>query len=113
MNQHLRDEETGLAEAERDIATGQLNIRTYGMPVPWLADFIAMLQERHGIQVEVVAGCIVTEDLVRSTKSYNKRMEAEIAQRFGADAPKKISKEAQEVLTRTRKRPSGRLTGLR
>ena len=87
----------GRAEAARDIAAGDLRLRTYGLPLPSDSTYETLLEERIGVKVDVVAGCLLTPDLVAKTSAYNAVVEAEIARRFGADVLDSLEKEAARV----------------
>ncbi len=88
-------EKAGAAEAERDIAAGVLRLKTYGLPAHWFGDYSSLMQSRLGVEIRPVAGCVVTESLVRNVQGYNKRMNEEIASRFGPGAQDKVVADAQ------------------
>ena len=93
----------GEAEAERDIAAGTLKIRTYGLPAPWCPKAGKLLQDRLGVRLEAVAGCVVTDELTENVRGYNSRMKREIAARFGPNAVDDIFKQAEEEYKREHK----------
>jgi hypothetical protein len=90
----------GEAEAERDIAAGTLKLKTYGYPFRWIDRYAQLHWERLGVKREVVAGCVVTKNLVENTRGYNQRVKREIASRFGPTALDDISKQAEEEYKR-------------
>ena len=61
---------------------------------PWFQDYVMLLRDRHGIEIEGVAGCCVTEAFAAEVEGYNERMSREIRDRFGADV---LERAAQEV----------------
>jgi hypothetical protein len=88
----------GRVEAARDIAAGDLRLRTYGLPIPGgVPTYETLLAERLGVKVVPVAGCLVTPELVAKTYAYNTAVEAEIARRFGDDILKSLEKEAARI----------------
>jgi hypothetical protein len=86
----------GEREAERDIASGILKLKAGGLPAPWIGDYIRLLKARFGVQLDFVAGCIMTEELSKNMREYNTRMEREIATKFGSDALEKLSDEVEK-----------------
>lgn len=104
----LRARHEGRMEAERDIAAGDLRLRTYGLPMSWDETLAKLLAERIGVEIDLVAGCLVTPELLAETTAYNETVEAEIARRFGAGTLKSIEKEAIRIdEARHLPRPSG------
>ncbi len=89
-------ERQGEAEAERDVAAGVLRLKTYGLPAPWFTEYSTLMRDRLGVSLQGVAGCVVDERLRLHVEGYNRRMEKEIGQKFGADAHAAIVKEAQQ-----------------
>jgi hypothetical protein len=89
-------EEVGAAEAERDIAAGILRLKTYGLPAPWFVDYQNLMKSRLGVEIKPVAGCVVTDYLTKNAGGYNRRMNEEIARRFGARAHDQIVGLAQK-----------------
>lgn len=71
----------GQQEARRDIAAGKLILRAYGLMGP--SAYPKILQEKYGIRLERVAGCVVDANMVAKTGAYNAVMKAEIEKRFG------------------------------
>jgi hypothetical protein len=88
----------GQAAAERDLAAGRLRLKGYGLPPPWYPEYVRLLRERYGIEMEGVAGCVVTESLVAEVEGYNERMLREIHCRFGAEALKRVARDARHAL---------------
>jgi hypothetical protein len=48
------------------------------------------MKSRLGVEIKPVAGCVVTENLRTNVAGYNRRMNEEIARRFGAGAHDQI-----------------------
>ena len=89
-------EAEGRADAERDLATGALGLKTYGLPASWAVDYDRLMQSRLGVRIQPVAGCLVDSKLSRYVAGYNGVMEQEIAKRFGPGAEDAIVAEAKE-----------------
>lgn len=88
----------GRDEAARDIAAGDLRLRTYGLPIPGgVPTYETLLAERLGVKVDLVGGCLVTPELVAKTSAYNAAVEAEIARRFGGGMLESLEKEAARI----------------
>jgi hypothetical protein len=69
----------GAVQARRDLAAGQPRYLLCGELAPHEAEVAALLQQRHGIRLDRVAGCAVTETLVQRCDAYNRR----VSERFG------------------------------
>jgi hypothetical protein len=96
---HEDPQKVGLAAAERDVAAGRLRIEVCGPPpAPWYLEYMRLLRQRHGIEVEFVAGCVVTESFVAKMDAYNERMVREIHSRFGAGVLETASRDARKTV---------------
>lgn len=73
----------GRAEAERDLAAGRWRLLTYGYPAP-SRELYAQALRRDGIELEAVAGCVVTEPIREHTRGYNEVMRDAIGRLLGA-----------------------------
>ena len=62
---------------------------------PWDADYGRLLQDRVGVRLDRVAGCVVTSELVNEANGYNRVMQAEIERRYGAGILERLMKEAE------------------
>ncbi|WP_432798090.1 hypothetical protein [Poriferisphaera sp. WC338] len=69
-------------QANIDIDNNHLEIRTYGLPHPASTQYQEILLQKYNIHINMVAGCIVDEQIIQTTKAYNTVMEAEITKRF-------------------------------
>ncbi|HHH30102.1 MAG TPA: hypothetical protein ENK57_17400 [Polyangiaceae bacterium] len=72
----------GRADAERDLAAGRWRLLTYGYPAASRSLYREALL-RDGIELEAVAGCVVTKELMEHVRGYNEVMEAAIARLLG------------------------------
>ncbi len=71
----------GRAEAERDIVSGTMKWKIYGHlagVTPTDETARAKLWKQFGINLEVIAFCIVTNELIEHAKRYNNRIREEI-----------------------------------
>jgi hypothetical protein len=62
----------GMLMACIDHARGQYEMKTYGYPFyPEREEYTRLLDERYGVKMHAVAGCVVSEDLVWFADGYN------------------------------------------
>ena len=83
----------GRTEAERDIAAGAMKWKIYGHMAGLTTGDIAfarLMRERYGVEVEAVAQCVVTDELVHRAEGYNARISDELDAKFGSDAVKRL-----------------------
>ncbi len=73
----------GRKDAEADIAHGKLRIVSYGLPVHWAPEYREIMQRDYGVEVDSIAGCVVSGDLVKYAAAYNEVMQARILARHG------------------------------
>jgi hypothetical protein len=85
----------GRKAAEADIRRGTPKMLTFGLRAPWDRDIRQLLKEKFGVQMEGVAGCMVTQAQVDYANGYDDRIEKEIATRFGVKAS--VEEEAKRV----------------
>jgi hypothetical protein len=75
----------GRADAARDVQRDYLAVEEYGKPPAWSGDYARIAEERFGIHVKVVAGCIVDDNILGHARGYNEVSRLEIERRFGRD----------------------------
>lgn len=77
----------GVRQAQRELEQGKLGYRIYGMPCDIIAEFmcIEILKKDYGINLYRVAACMVTQELLATTRGYNETMHKAIMERFGKD----------------------------
>ncbi|HWB04705.1 MAG TPA: hypothetical protein VG796_16875 [Verrucomicrobiales bacterium] len=85
----------GRRDAARDLENGKLGFEICGMMRGWDGEYAALLQQRYGIQLRSVAGCIVTEESSGHLGGYNAVMLPEIHRRFGAGVLERTADEAR------------------
>ncbi len=85
----------GRTDALKELEKGVLALETMGLPPVSRRAYIDLLKERHGIQLRVVAGCLVNSSITGHARGFNEVMMEEIAKRFGADALTKVEADAE------------------
>jgi len=95
----------GKIKAHFDVARGHYAILIYGLSAESLPEAARLLRERYGIELRVVAGCIVTKPLVAYVDGYNMVGTAAVGHKFGHDVFEKTLLDASENWrTRTQQR---------
>lgn len=61
----------GAREAEADLAGGKLILFTYGYQLGDEESYARLMKRQHNVTVIPIAGCVVTESLVRYARDYN------------------------------------------
>jgi hypothetical protein len=91
--------EAGRREAGRDIREGRLIIEMYGGPPPiWLAECAKLLEQRYGVRLKDIAGCVVDFQIEGHERGYNEVSRAEIQRRFGRDVVEETKAEVKKRL---------------
>lgn len=75
----------GQADARRDITNGMLAIKTFGLPAPESGKYDELLKQRCHVGVEGLAGCCVTESLIKYAQGYSEVADAYIMQKYGTN----------------------------
>jgi hypothetical protein len=68
----------GHQEAVADLARGRLRVVSYGLPVHWTAEYREILLRDYHIEHQAIAGCVVTDSLLKYAAAYNAVMEERI-----------------------------------
>jgi hypothetical protein len=97
----------GRKAAEADIRRGTPKMLVFGLRAPWDSDIRQLLKEKFGVQLEGIAGCMVTQAQVDYANGYDDRIEKEIAARFGVTAS--VEEEAKRIYEARQK--AGKLRG--
>lgn len=90
----------GMVVAWFDHARGHYEIKVYGFPAPWSCEYARLLKLRYGIEVNAVAGCVVTEQLVHYVAGYNAVSQPRIETRFGKDVFAECADDARKAWER-------------
>jgi hypothetical protein len=95
----------GKIMAHLDVARGHYAILIYGLSAESGPEAARLLRERYGIELRVVAGCIVTKPLVAYVDAYNMVSMAAAGRKFGHDVFQETMLDAgKNWKTRTRQR---------
>ena len=89
----------GQMVAHLDVARGHYEILVLGLPMAWRPEYGRLLRERYGIEMRVVAGCVVSESLLAYTSGYNAVSERAVNLKFRRD----VFKETALDVSRTSK----------
>jgi hypothetical protein len=85
----------GIADATKDIQQERLIVKTYGLLAPWHGRWRELLQSKFGIEVDIVSGCVVSEELVDYVAGYNGVTKEHIKKRFGEEALEDLALQAK------------------
>jgi hypothetical protein len=85
----------GMIAAWVDGARGHNEVKTYGLPMGWDGEYARLLREKYGVEVNWVAGCVVTRDLVEYVDGYNSVATARIEAEYGKDIFAECTEEAR------------------
>jgi hypothetical protein len=81
----------GMLRARLDHARGHHEVKTYGGPpaAPEVEEehdeYVRLLRARYGVVVNRVAGCVVTQELVRYVEGYNATSRGLPLEQYGKD----------------------------
>jgi len=85
----------GMIAAWADGARDHHEVKVFGLPPPWAGEYARLARERYGVEVNAVAGCVVTQDLVWYVDGYNSVAEPRIRARHGKDIFAECAEEAR------------------
>ena len=68
----------GHQEAVADLARGRLRVVGYGLPARWRPEYREVLLRDAGIEYRAIAGCVVTDGILKYAATYNEVMEPRI-----------------------------------
>lgn len=68
---------------------------TYALPARWREDYAGILQQKYGIEMNVVAGCGVTNALTAYVEGYNEVVGGFAIRKFGRDVFGEVAREAE------------------
>ncbi|QEL15179.1 hypothetical protein [Limnoglobus roseus] len=88
----------GLFAAYADRVAGHDEIKVFGYPPPEIGEYSRLLRERYGVKMNVVAGCVVTQDLEWYVDGYNSVSEPRIREKFGKDIFEECWNEAKQAI---------------
>jgi hypothetical protein len=85
----------GIADATKDIQQGKVVIKTYGLLASWHPGWRELLKSKFEIEVDIVSGCVVSEELVDYVAGYNGVTKEHIKKRFGEKALENLALQAR------------------
>jgi hypothetical protein len=94
----------GKKEAEADISRGAPKLFLYGKTRGDIAERTAIFKHRFGVELDALAGCIVSKPLVSFATDYNAAIRSHIAAKFGATAFEEADREAMRMWEAKRKK---------
>ena len=90
----------GKLDAKIDIKNGKYKFKTYGLHSEWFDLYCKILLTKYNIEVEGIAGCVVTNDIRKYVEDYNSVSMAEIKKKYGNDIFEKSKDEAIEGINK-------------
>jgi len=87
----------GRRAARSDVANGYYEVQTFGYPAPWMQDFRWLLQQRYGVTLRSVAGCMVSSSQRSYVDAYDSVSVTAANQKFGHDIFAECTAEAQKA----------------
>jgi len=87
----------GMIAAWADGARGHDEVREFGLPPPWAGEYARAVRGKYGVEVNTVAGCVVTQDLVWYVGGYNSVARPRIVARHGKDIFAECAAEARSA----------------
>jgi hypothetical protein len=87
----------GRQEAKADLARGTPRLLGYGLPVRWIGEYGEVLQRDYGVSREAIAGCVVSESLVKYAHTYNAVIEEHLKAKYGAEVFDVASRKAEAL----------------
>ncbi len=102
---HGRD---GAQEAIRDLQHKCARYCIYGRSAgrPILPEWNALAKERFDINVEAIAGCLISDELVKYANEYNRILFDYVAKTFGPDAWQACEIDAAKMSKSASKKPA-------
>ncbi len=87
--------ENGRKQAQEEIARHVLAYQQFGLPAPWMPEYVALLRRDYHIDLRL-GGCVITEDALGFQQGFNEVMFAEIEKRYGQEALRRAAEEARK-----------------
>jgi hypothetical protein len=96
--------ETGKQEANAALSQGKLCWKLCGQPAAHDSLFKQILKDDYKIDLLIVAGCNVPDELRQNVKGYNDIMKAELLKRFQINAVSLAEQKAKQLSEEQRKK---------
>lgn len=84
---------TQQSTARADTGNIGLDYQTYGLPEPYWDKALKRVFRRYGVNVRIVAGCVVDDSLINRVERNNRMVFGMLEQRLGAGAEQRIRSE--------------------
>ena len=94
---YKRDYSQGKEDAQRDLARGELIIKTAGRQASLVGHWNRILQERYGVKLVWGVGCTASEEEFDYVCGYNEISGQVILEKFGSDILEATNEEAMEA----------------
>lgn len=88
----------GKAEARADIAAGRLRLLTYGYPAAARWKYGELLEQRLGVELHPIAGCVVDDGITGRADGYDAVMHAHLEAQYGRGILDRLWSEAERRL---------------
>lgn len=93
----------GRRNAQRDIAAGDLRLKTYGLPdFKFSEEYERVIDQKYHIKTDWVAYCVVNERIAAYARAYNEVSVAAIEKRYGAGILEATEKPIRERIAAER-----------
>lgn len=92
----------GYLDAALDVARGHFEVQSTGLPARWRPEYARLLRARHGIELRVVAGCVVSDALTAYVRAYDTLAVAAAKYKFGRDVFAECDADARKHWERRR-----------
>ncbi|MGI8668744.1 MAG: hypothetical protein ACR2J3_02735 [Aridibacter sp.] len=87
----------GKEEALEDIEANKLKLKVSGLKVRWFQEWRKILSDEFGVEIDVIAGCMVLDKDSDYAGGYNEISEKELEKRFGNDILEKTLEKAKSI----------------
>ena len=87
--------EKGRKQAHEELAQHTLAIQQFGLPAPWVIEYVNRLRTDYHINVRMT-GCVITEESISFQQGFNAVMMDEIEKQYGKDMLPKVAAESRK-----------------
>ena len=91
------DFQKGKEDALNDIEANKLKIKSFGKKRLWFGEWKKLLLDEYKIEVEIVAGCVTSEDERNYAVGYNEISAMKVKEKFGKDFFDKTQEKSQQI----------------
>jgi hypothetical protein len=86
----------GNLAARFDLARGRYRILNFGLPPGWLSEYARLLRDGYGVELDPVAGCVVSHQLVSYVEAYDNVSATAAIRKYWHDIFKECAEEAEK-----------------